>query len=63
MAFMGDFSLCCEIAKRIPPDADSLSKFSDAERAAQAPHVQGLVGAVCLDFEPAYGRSEIFRLK
>ena len=62
--FAGDFDLCCEIAKKIPPNAMRLSERPDhIQAAASSPKSFGVIGAVCLDIEPGYGRSTIFRLK
>jgi len=59
--FMGDFDLCVESTKGIPPNHTIVADLPAAARDAK--NVFGLVGAVCLDWEPGYGRSGIFRLK
>lgn len=60
--FAGDFDLCCAIA--VTPNAMRLSEMPDhIQAAARSPKSFGVIGAVCLDMEPGYGRSAIFRLK
>ena len=57
--FMGDFDLCVENAKANPPNCTPFSELPETARNAK--NIFGLAGAVCLDSDPAFGRTTIFR--
>ena len=59
----GDFDLVVELADKKPPDCATFSDLPvETQVAARSGENFGLAGAACLDIEPAYGRTGIFRL-
>jgi len=62
IAFAGDISLITEI--KHPANSMTMDDMPERARAAaQSDEVLGLVGAACIDMEPAFGRHGIYRLR
>jgi hypothetical protein len=60
--FAGDIDLLTELWKKKPADCMQMKDLpEDARVAATSPAIFGLAGAVCIDLEPAYGRTRIFQ--
>jgi hypothetical protein len=61
--FAGDIDLVRELGAGQPPDTMTMDDLPAHTRiAAKSPAIFGLAGAACIDIEPCYGRSRIFRI-